>query len=427
MKRHLWPQDGKTKKLIIIGIGVLCLVIVAAGQLLHKNAAAGPGGKEPQTTTVDVLAVKRGGLDRQVTLAGQTVPQAQVDIAAKYQGRVIAVNADLGQQVAAGQELVVQDTGDADLAVLQNQAAYRQASADAVTNEVTFRANYERAKSDYQRALTDYQRYQSLYDMGGVSRQALDNSAQTLANAKATLDTLANQMQGGTPAVIESARAAALRAEHSVSAAAKQREDLVLRAPWPGTIAARQVEVGALVQPGQKLMTVVDNSKIYVDCQLSEQDMYGLAPGQDVSVQLESLGRSFPGKITYISPVNDSQNQSFTVRVTLTAPDLAIRGGMFARATISTQLKADTITVPKEAVLQKNGKTYVYVVTPQKTVEERQVQVGLKGDQQTEITGGLAAGEQIAVSNLSRLRTGLTVATRDVDSTGKPIQAQQGR
>jgi RND family efflux transporter MFP subunit len=262
--------------------------------------------------------------------------------------------------------------------------------------------------------------------MGGISRQALDNSAQQLANAKAALDTLANQMQAGsTPAAVEAARAAALRAEHSVSAVEKQREDLVLRAPWTGVIAARQVEVGAMVQPGQKLLTIVDNSKIYVDCQLSEQDMAGLAVGLDVSIQIDSLGRSFPGKITYISPVNDSQNQSFTVRVALVSPDPAIRGGMYAKTTISTVLKPDTLVVPKDAVQQKNGKTYVYVVTPQNTVEERQVQIGLKGDTSSEILGGLAAGERVAVSNLSRLRPGLTVATRDVDTAGKPDQPKR--
>lgn len=430
MKGQLWPKDGKTKRMIIIGIGVLCLAIVATSQLLQKNAAARPNDREAQITTVDVLTVQRASLKKQIILAGQTVPQAQVDIAAKYQGRIAEVNVNLGQEVTAGQVLVVQDTGDADIAVMQNQAAYRQASADAVTGEVTFRANYERAQADYQRAQTDYQRYKSLYDMGAISRQALDNSAQTLANAKATLDILANQMQSGsTPAAVEAARAAALRAAHSVDAAAKQRDDLVLTAPWTGTIAARQVEVGAMVQPGQKLLTLVDNSKIYVDCQLSEQDMAGLAAGLDVNVQIDSLGRTFPGKVIYISPVNDSQNQSFSVRVALSSPDPAIRGGMFARAVLSTVLRPDTLIVPKDAVLQKNGKTYVYIVNPQNAIEERQVQVGLRGDQHTEILGGLNAGERVAVSNLSRLRQGLSIQVREVDlaAAGGQSQSQQGR
>jgi HlyD family secretion protein len=414
MVRQMWQDGNKRKVMILVGIVVVCLGFIGVNQI-RKNSLNNANPASKLQTTVDVLAVSRTGLIKRISLTGQTVPQAQVDIAAKYQGRISAVYVELGQQVSAGQELIVQDTGDADISIMQNQAAYRQAAADAVTSDVSFRANYDKVKADYQQAVTNYQRYKSLYAVGGISHQQLDASEQQMADAKAAFDALANQMNTGpVPAVVESARAAAAKARHGVSAVEKQRDDLVLYAPRSGIIGYRQVEAGNMVQQGQKLLSIVDNSNIYVDCQVSEQDLAALTAGLNVDVQIESLGRTFPGKVIYISPANDLQNLSFSMRVVLINPDPAVRSGMFARAVINAVLRPDALVVPKDAILEKNGKSYVFVIGPQNTVEERTVQVGARGDQTVEILEGLHEGEQIAVNNLSRLKAGIVIVPNSV-------------
>jgi len=414
MVRQLWKDGNKRKIMILVGIVVVCLGLIAFNQV-RKNSMNSTSSTGKAQTTVEVLTVSHTGLIKRISLTGQTVPQAQVDIAAKYQGKISAVYVALGQQVSEGQELVVQDTGDADISIMQSQAAYRQAAADAVTSDVSFRANYDKAKADYQQAVTNYQRYKSLYDVGGVSHQQLDASEQQVADAKASFDALANQMNtGSVPAVVESALAAAAKAQHSVSAVEKQRNDLVLYAPRSGVIVYRQVEVGNMVQQGQKLLSIVDNSNIYVDCQVSEQDLAALTVGLNVDVQIESLGRTFPGKIIYISPASDPQSLSFSLRVALINPDPAVRSGMFAKAVINAVLRPNALVVPKDAVLEKNGKIYVFVIGPQNTVEERTVQVGATGDQSVEILNGLKDGEQIAVNNLSRLTAGVVIIPNSV-------------
>jgi HlyD family secretion protein len=419
---QFWNKKTKSRKLAVVGITVLLIVGIFIAFQLRKNSAGGqPSTNRQMTTSVDVVAVTRTDLIKRISLTGQTVPEAQIDIAAKYQGKVVAVYADLGQNVSEGQELIVQDTGDADLSVLQNRAAYQQAAADAITSESTFKANYDKAQADYQHALNDYNRYQSLYSAGAISRQELDVSQQSLADARASLDLLVNQMNASdVPASIVSARAAAVKAQHNISAAEKQRSDLVLRAPRSGMIGYRLVEAGSMVQAGQKLLSIVDNSHIYVDCQVSEQDLSALAVGTGVSVQIDSLGKTFPGKIIYISPANDAQTLAFSLRIAFDNPDPAIRGGMFTRTVINSVLRPNTFAIAKEAVLNKNGQYYVYVVDAQNTVEERNVQIGAQGDQAIEILNGLNEGEQVAVTNLSRLRAGLVVnpTTVSPDSRG---------
>lgn len=416
MKFQFWNKENRAKKFIIVGIVVIVVLGIFITFQVRKNSTGKQASQNRQlATTVDVMSITRSDLLKRISLTGQTVPAAQVDIAAKYQGKVTAVYIDLGQSVSPGQILVVQDTGDADIAVRQNQAAYQQASADAVTSESTFGANYDKAKADYQRALSDFNRYQSLYSAGAISRQELDASQQSLADARATLDSLVNQMNSNNiPAAIESARAAALKAQHNISAAEKQRDDLVLRAPRAGLIGYRQVEVGDMVSAGQKLLSIYDNSELYVDCQVSEQDLPALSVGMNVNVGIESLGKTFPGTIIYISPASDSTNLTFTLRIALINPDQSIRSGMFTRTVINSVLRPNTLVVPKDALQEKNGEYFVYVVDQKNTVEQRAVQVGARGDQNVEILNGLNEGETIALNNLSRLRAGMVIVPNSV-------------
>ncbi|VBB08270.1 rnd efflux pump membrane fusion protein [Lucifera butyrica] len=400
---------NKYKLLLISGFVLFfCLGIVIFNQVKQKSAV-GAGNAKNKQTTVDVLTVKRGNLIKNISLTGQTVPKSQVDIAAKYLGKVVAVKVDLGQSVSEGQILIVQDTKDIDNSIQQNQAAYQQAAADAVTTEVSVNANYSKAQADYQRALDSYQRYKMLYAAGGISKEQLDTNSQQLTAAKTALDILANQMNSGTAASVTSAQAAAAKAQYSVNAMQTQRDDLILRAPCSGVIGYRQVEVGSMVTAGQKLLSIVDNSEIYVDCQVAPEDLPALKAGMNVEVQLDALGKTLPGKVIYISPASDSQTQTFSLRIALDNPGPEVKGGIFAQANIASVLRKNTLAVPKEAVLEKSGETYVYVIDSQNKVEKRVVQVGVSGDQNVEILSGLTEGEQIAVSNLSRLASGMVI------------------
>lgn len=411
MNYQFWKNNNKYKVLLISGFVVFfCLGLITVYQVKQKSTASNANNAKNKQTTVNVLTVKRGDLIKNISLSGQTVPKSQVDIAAKYLGKVAAVNVDLGQAVAEGQILIVQDTKDVDNSIRQNQAAYRQAAADAVTTEASVNANYSKAQDDYQRALDSYQRYKTLYDVGGISKEQLDANAQQLTAAKTALDLLANQMNSGIAASITSAQAAAAKAQYSVDAMQTQREDLILRAPCSGVIGYRQVEVGSMVSAGQKLLSIVDNAELYVDCQVAAEDLPALTVGMKVQVKIDALGKTLPGKVIYISPTMDTQTQSFSLRIALDNPDPEVKGGIFAQANIASILRQNTLVVPKDAVLEKSGNIYVYVINSQNAVEERAVQVGVSGDQNVEILSGLNEGEEIAVSNLSRLSSGMVIS-----------------
>ena len=182
-ERKQWEQEKLRKLGIVIGIAIL-LIGGYFGYNYWKNSTAKPAGQGSSAVVADVMTVEKKPMQRRIVLSGQTVPKSQVDIAAKYQGRISEVRVELGDKVSAGQVLVVQDTTEAAMTVGQNAATYRQASADAQVTGITYDANFQKAKLAYENAQATYNRYQQLYSMGAISKQDLEIKALELASAK---------------------------------------------------------------------------------------------------------------------------------------------------------------------------------------------------------------------------------------------------
>ena len=410
-KQRLLSANSKVKIIAVIVIVALGAFVFHSYQSKRVSKVQRAGDMKPM---VEVLTVQRKDMVRKIELTGQTVPEAQIDIAAKYSGKIVQVNVQLGERVSPGQVLIVQDTSDVDISLAQNSAGFRQASADAIESNASFEASYQRAQADYQHSLTNYERYNRLYEQGAISREALDNMQQQMTTAKAAVDTWAKQITDGSAAAVQGKLAARDKAQSAVDALNNQRNDLVLRAPRGGIIGYRQAEAGNLAQAGQKLLSIFDNSNIYVDFSVSEQDIGQIVLGMPIDIAIDSLGKRYSGKITYISPAIDSKNQAFGIRVTLDKPDESIKAGMFARTDVSVALRPQALFVPKEAVLSVNGKDRIFIVDANNQVTERVVAVGLRNDKSIEILNGLNEGEQVAITNLARLRTGITIVANAV-------------
>ena len=411
LKKYLPGTSQKTKVMVMIGI--IILLIAAFYGFKSKTIVKGQRAGEIKPA-VDVLTLKRKDMMRDIVLTGQTVPVFQVDIAAKYTGRITAVNAVLGQVVSKGQNLIVQDMGDVDISIAQNGASLRQANADAIESQANFEANYQKAQADYERAITSFARYKTLYEQGAVSKEVLDNTQQQVTAAQASLETWSRQMAMGSAATVLSKQAARDKAQSAVEALENQKNDLILRAPRDGVIGYRQAEVGAMAQAGVKLLSIVDNSHIFVDCSVSEQDIGQVALGMPTLISIDSLGKSYQGKVTYVSPAMDTKTQTFAIRIELDHPDEKIKTGMFARTNITVLLRSNALFVPKEAVLSMNGSTRIFVVDGNGQIVERVVKLGLVNDTSVEILSGINEGEQVAVTNLARLKSGMAVTVNPI-------------
>ena len=309
MGQRVHSIKGKT----ILWILIILLLLGGIYYYTHRNSTADRKYNSRQGVTVETM--ERKDMMKRVVLSGETVPKASVDISPKYGGRIAAIYVDLGDHVEAGDVLLSQDTKDVSLSLAASRAGSDQASADAVESRSSYDAGTMKAQSDYDNALTTYERYETLCGEGAVSKQERDDKYRAMMEAKSALESLTGQDVGGVPAVIASKEAAAEKARYTADSLEAQRNDMTMVSPVSGTIGYRDAEVGEWASAGQKLLTVVDNSALYLDCAVAEQDVGVLQEGMKVPVSIDSLGETadgcfFPFLQSPYSPLSGGQGPS---------------------------------------------------------------------------------------------------------------------
>ena len=393
----------------LVAFGLVFLLACAGIYVISHSDRAAKSSSALTNASVQSYRAERRDMMRTISLSGQTVPLAQVDLSTKYAGNITAVYVDLGDTVEPGQVLLEQDPVDTSLQLSQNRAAWAQAAAETKSAQSQFYSDLQKAQVEYATAKMNYNRYVILKDEGAVSQKDLDTMYQALIVAKAALDNLQLQNVGDTPALIAGKQAAQAKAKYTVDSLSKQLEDLTIRAPRHGVISYRNAEAGAMAAANTKVLTITDTSGIYIDCPVAEADVAAIQPGMTVSVSVESLANTYDGTITYVSPAMDPTNKTYIVRITLSNPDNLLRGGMFAQSSLEVLQRRNTLFVPKDALVEQNGVSQLYVINPDNTIAIRTVKTGLRNDNYVEILEGLSDGEQIATTNLARLRDGVSV------------------
>lgn len=393
---------------------IFILILMLAGIYAYTHRSQSSAGKVSAHPLVKVEKMERKDMMKRVVLSGETVPKESVDISPKYAGRLDKVYVDLGDKVTKGDILISQDTKDITLSIAQNRAGSDEALADAVESRASYDAGTLKAQSDYDNALATFNRYDTLFQQGAVSRQERDDKYQTMMEARAALQSLTGQDVDGVPAVIASKEAAAAKAAYTVDSLESQKADMTMYAPVSGTIGYRDAEAGEWATAGQKLLTIVDNSSLYLDCTVAEQDVGVLREGMDLDISIDSLGDRVKGKLIYVSPALDSATHSYKVRILLDGGEKNLRGGMFGRSEVMALERKNAIFVPKEAVLENNGKKWAFLIDSSRKVKKVEVTTGLYNDDSIEILSGISEGDSAAVTNISKLKDGMTV---DVEET----------
>lgn len=409
--RHKVSDLTRQQKIIA---GSICAVLLTVALYFYFGKNKIPNQPvDMGKPVVTVAKITRQDMMRHISLAGQTVADANIPLAPKYTGRVTKVLVNLGDEVAAGQALVVQDMDDLDISIAENSAAANAAWADAQEAAATYDANYLKAQNAYKLELAKYERNKYLFSIGAISKDTLDSVEQEFIASRASLEILANQSINGGAASVKSKEYSAEKQDKATAALKKQREDMVIRAPRAGIIGFRNVEEGSIINAGTKVLSLVDNKHINVDCTIAESDAAILTTGMKVKVTIDALGNDYDGTLIYVSPAMDDSSKTYQVRIELDANNDAIKAGLFAHTAIDILQRQDTLFVPKAAVLSKNGRQTIFVLHDDGTVEEREVKIGLINDDAEEIIEGLNDGETVILSNQDKLANGTAVVVKE--------------
>ena len=155
---------------------------------------------------------------------------------------------------------------------------------------------------------------------------------------------------------------------------------------------------------GNAVVTVCDPSEIYLTANITEGDIVGIEAGQEVRVQIDSIGdQKFGGKVLSISslPTTDSAGiTSYAVTIRLDEANPVIRDGMAALLTFVRLEHTSVLMIPNKAVFIEEGRQYVNVLQKNGGYEKREVQCGLTNGTETEVLSGLEEGDTVAVGQV---------------------------
>lgn len=410
----LRPDFTQAKNYILqhklLSLLTICVIGITLTLGLRHLSNQSPSKKAVMKPIVHTQAVSRRPLYKSINLFGQLKAKAQIDIVNKYAGIVDEINVDLGSKVQAGDILLVQHLDDARAEMLKAQARYAEAGANAATTDVSYSTSLTRYEADYKLAQVNAERYRKLYAQGAVSKSELDSMEQTLANKKAQYDALAQQESyDGTPSQVYRQEQIAARREQEYIIAQNKYHDLIFKAPRAGIITYRDAEVGGYAPAGSRLLTLLDDSGFTVDCDITEAEAASVTVGTQVELKLEAIGEICRGTVVYVSPVRSRETNKFTLRIRLDEPGSNVKAGLFAKGELRFLQKPSTIYLPKNAVLERDGKYFVYVLGKGNKALKKPVTTGASNNESIEIVQGVKIGETVILDNLARLRDGMVV------------------
>jgi HlyD family secretion protein len=317
----------------------------------------------------------------------------------------VRIPVEEGQTVRRGDTLIVLDDRDERAAVAQAQAAVLQAEAKLrQLREVGLpAAEQAQSQSESNRLLArqQYERAQDLKAKGFVSQSALDDAKRNLDVAESQLaatrlQVRSNSLSGSDYVLAETALR---QASASLAVAQARLEQTVILAPVDGTLIARNVEPGDVIQPGKELMVLAPAGETQIVVQIDEKNLSQLRQGEKALVSADAYPRErFAAELFYINPGIDALRGSVEVKLRVPSPPPYLRQDMTVSVDIEVARRADTIVVPTEAVHDAAGAQPWVLAIEGGHAARRAVKLGLKGDGRIEVLEGLTAGERVVSS-----------------------------
>jgi RND family efflux transporter MFP subunit len=323
---------------------------------------------------VSVIPAMRGNAATEVNLPGTLLPYQETPIYARTNGYVKRWHVDIGAKVANGELLAEIETPEVDRELKQ-----------AVANLAQVRAHLELDR-------TSAERWQTLLTRKGVSQQEVDEKVGAYQARKADY----------------------AAAEANVQRLEEMKLFQRVAAPFSGTITARNVEVGQLINAGANdparwmyKLAKTGTLRLYVN--VPQNSMRLIQPGASVDVILQEFpGKAFPGKVARTAGALDAQSKTLLTEVQVPNDKDELLAGMYAQVRFKVNQAQPTIILPSNTLIMRADGPQVAAVASD-VVHMRKVTLGRDFGQQIEIIAGLDEKEQVVTNPPDFLREGVVV------------------
>jgi Cu(I)/Ag(I) efflux system membrane fusion protein len=170
-------------------------------------------------------------------------------------------------------------------------------------------------------------------------------------------------------------------------------------APAEGFVTDLDVREGAQVTPGAPLFRIADLSKVWITAEVPESQADWVRAGQSVEVRLPAApGRMFEGRVEFVYPELAAQTRTLRARAVIDNPELTLKPGMYANASILVDPQRDVLVAPQAAVIRTGRRTVVIVAESEGRFRPVEVEIGAESDGRIVVLSGLQAGQQVVTS-----------------------------
>jgi len=373
-----------------------------SGRLGAPGAGPGRGGRTPMT--IDTAPATRREVVDYITVVGNLVGDATVDVVPRVAGRIEALNVKLGDRVAKGQQ--VAKIEDRELREQINQA-----QANLEVNK----ANVLQRENDLKLQETILNRTKTSFASGLTAKQNLED-AEARYNAAMSAVSVAKAQQTQTQGRLD---------ELKITLG-----NTTIASPVDGFVSRRNLDPGAFAGANTVIVTVVAIDTVRMVANLVEKGFKRVVPGVEAEVQVDAFeGEIFKGKVSRVAPVFDPATRTATMEIEVPNPGYRLKPGMYARVRLTVERRPNALTVPRGAVVDIDGKRGVFLVENNQIARFREVTTGLTDAERAEILTGLNEGERVITVGALALRDGdrVTPVNGESGAAGTGAGGQGGR
>ena len=304
------------------------------------------------------------------SFAGDIRARQETPLAFRVGGKIAERLVNAGERVKKGQVLARLDANDYELDLAAKQAQLAAARSDLVQQEA------------------DLRRSQELLGKQFISQAQVERQQNAVNAARAKLQQAQAQLAGSR----------------------NQNSYATLFADADGVIGSVSAEAGQVVAASQPVMKLALDGPREVAIQVPENALTTLREAKTLQVKLWADGQTFNGTLRELSADADPATRTYATRVSLDGANAALPLGMSATVTLPAPLRGSALQLPLSALLDQDGKHYVWVIDPKShKVGRREIRVEGIGDAVANVSGALKAGEQVVSAGVHLLRDGQQV------------------
>ena len=213
--------------------------------------------------------------------------------------------------------------------------------------------------------------------------------------------TLSNQ--NAAPAVqAEKAKLGIKAAQIQLKQLQKQVNATTIKAPFSGVITKKMIDLGSVIGAGSPVVEITDISKLKLTVSIPERDIQKFKLNQSIQISSEQLSGTVTGKITNMA-VQADKSHNFKVQITVNNPEMQLRAGMYGSATLHSDQKVTSLSVPRRALVGSLKNPQVYVIRDGKA-KLVSFTTGLSEGEVLEVRSGLSANDQVVVRGQINLK-----------------------